>query len=339
VTITYSLIENNTGGSVGGLFLLGETADATITGSTFRNNRTTNASYGLGGAITIWDGADVTINQTRLEQNKAVLGGALYNSSSTGVIQIAQDSLLSDNSADTGGAVYSSDGEVTIDHSTVYNNMASISGGGVSSWGGSLTVTYTTFEGNMVSPGGFSSGGGIDIAGGEVMLINVTMSHNTADTGGGIFNENGLTTLTHVTFSGNSATDGGAIYYGNGVIYFKNVLLKQGTNGTNCASPYGPSVLVSQGYNLSSDGSCDFKQTGDLNNTDPLIGPLADNGGLTQTHLLLDGSPAIDAGQCTGLASDQRDLPRLQGSACDIGAVERQPGDRTTFVYLPLVLR
>ncbi|MGD8856108.1 MAG: choice-of-anchor Q domain-containing protein, partial [Chloroflexota bacterium] len=310
----------------------------TITGSTFRNNRTTNASYGLGGAITIWDGADVTINRTTLEQNKAILGGALYNSFSTGVIQIAQNSLLNDNSADTGGAVYSTDGEVTIDHSTVRNNLASISGGGVSSWGGSLTVTSTTLDGNTVLPGGFSAGGGIDIAGGEAMLFNVTMSHNTADTGGGIYNH-GLTTLTHVTFSDNSATDGGGIFYENGVIYFKNVLLKQGTNGTNCASPYGPSVLVSQGYNLSSDASCDFKQTGDLNNTDPLIGPLADNGGLTQTHLLLDGSPAIDAGQCTGLASDQRDLPRLQGSACDIGAVERQPGDRTTFVYLPLVLR
>ena len=66
VTIVNSLIENNTGGSAGGLFLFGETADATITGSTFRNNRTTSVTYGLGGAITTWNGADVTLQNATL---------------------------------------------------------------------------------------------------------------------------------------------------------------------------------------------------------------------------------------------------------------------------------
>ena len=70
-----------------------------------------------------------------------------------------------------------------------------------------------------------------------------------------------------------------------------------------------------------------------------MLGPLAHNGGPTLTHMLLSGSPAIDAGQCvTGLTTDQRGLPRLQGPACDIGAVERQPDDTDRLtIYLPLI--
>jgi hypothetical protein len=59
---------------------------------------------------------------------------------------------------------------------------------------------------------------------------------------------------------------------------------------------------------------------------DALIGPLADNGGPTLTHALLDGSPAIDAADDAACpATDQRGVPRPQGAACDIGAYEYVP--------------
>ena len=50
-----------------------------------------------------------------------------------------------------------------------------------------------------------------------------------------------------------------------------------------------------RGWALSSDGSCGFTALSDLQNADPKLGPLADNGGPTETQALLSGSPAIDA--------------------------------------------
>jgi len=93
--------------------------------------------------------------------------------------------------------------------------------------------------------------------------------------------------------------------------------------------------MTSNGYNLSSDGYCNFSGTGDLNNTDPKLGQLGHHGGPTQTIPLLTGSPAIDAGNPSGctdgqghlLKTDQRGRPRHDKedtSGCDMGAYERQ---------------
>ena len=92
-------------------------------------------------------------------------------------------------------------------------------------------------------------------------------------------------------------------------------------------------AVSSLGHNLDSDGTCNLTATGDLSNTDPLLGPLQDNGGPTFTHTLLPGSPAIDAiplEACTDkdgnpITTDQRGVLRPQGAACDLGAFEFQP--------------
>ncbi|NIO68304.1 MAG: hypothetical protein GTN71_04430, partial [Anaerolineae bacterium] len=105
-------------------------------------------------------------------------------------------------------------------------------------------------------------------------------------------------------------------------------------NGTaNCSGG-----LTSNGYNLDSGNTCGFSATGDQQNTDPLLGPLADNGGDTLTHALLGGSPAIDKGTCVaGITTDQRGVTRPQGDDCDMGAYEYvQEGEA---VYLPLIMR
>ena len=93
---------------------------------------------------------------------------------------------------------------------------------------------------------------------------------------------------------------------------------------------------TSLGHNLDSDGTCDLTATGDLPNIDPFLGPLQDNGGLTETHALLPGSPAIDAipaEDCNDpegnpVTTDQRGIARPLGLACDIGAFE----SKKTFV-------
>jgi hypothetical protein len=93
--------------------------------------------------------------------------------------------------------------------------------------------------------------------------------------------------------------------------------------------------MTSKGYNMSSDGTCNFSNSGDRNNINPKLGTLGNYGGPTQTIPLLSGSPAIDAGNPSGctdgsghlLTTDQRGYPRHDPEdtmGCDIGAFERQ---------------
>ena len=94
------------------------------------------------------------------------------------------------------------------------------------------------------------------------------------------------------------------------------------TASDNCAGGF-----TSLGYNISSDASCAFAGTGDLNSTNPMIGPLTNNGGPTETHALLATSPAIDhvpVASCP-VTTDQRGVSRPQGAACDSGSYEHPP--------------
>jgi hypothetical protein len=107
---------------------------------------------------------------------------------------------------------------------------------------------------------------------------------------------------------------GSAISYNNtnGVTVTNSILA--GNLSGNCDDP-----ITSGGFNISSDDTCGFDQEGDQNETDRELGPLADNGGPTETFLPQDGSPAIDAGgDCPDV--DQRGDPRP-------ASVELQPPD------------
>lgn len=98
-----------------------------------------------------------------------------------------------------------------------------------------------------------------------------------------------------------------------------------GNIGDDCAG-----FITSLGHNLNGDSSCGLNASGDLSNSDPLLGPLADNGGSTLTHLPQPGSPVADAANDTAAAcatADQRGQARIDimgvgSSICDIGAVE-----------------
>ena len=139
-------------------------------------------------------------------------------------------------------------------------------------------------------------------------------------------------TVANSTLSGNSADSGGGIYNdgssGGTVAILANTILKTGASGENIYN-FGGQV-VSQGYNLSNDsGSGYLNHSGDQINTDPMLGPLQSNGGLTLTHALLPGSPAIDAGD-PGFTPppfyDQRGpgFDRVVNSRLDIGSFEVQ---------------
>jgi len=150
--------------------------------------------------------------------------------------------------------------------------------------------------------------------------------------GGGMKNSSSSAPeLVNCTFSGNSAD-----WYGGGIHSdpdsnptLRNTIVANSAAGGDCS---GDGAITSAGYNLDSDGTCGFTAEDDLSNTDPLLGPLQDNGGPTLTHALLPGSPAIDAisegagggGYNGAPTTDQRGVSRPQppGGNCDIGAYE-----------------
>jgi len=231
-----------------------------------------------------------------------------------------------------GGGILNS-GTLTLDHCTVSGNFQpigfAIHGAGISN-GGTMTLSDSTVSSNS----GFL-GGGIHNSG-TMTLTNSTVSSNSGIQGAGIYNNSGTMTLTNSTVSNNSVSSNpgaSAIHATAGASNtFRNTIVANTIGGNNCYTAGPP--FASIGSNLSSDASCAFAGPGDLNSTDPLLGPLANNGGPTQTHALCTAagvpdasctglSPAIDAGDNVGCpGADQRGVARPQGAACDIGAYE-----------------
>jgi len=150
--------------------------------------------------------------------------------------------------------------------------------------------------------------------------------------GGGIYVAAGTANISNSTLSGNGARSrsGGGELASTGTVTVQNSIVANSPKEGNC---FG--TITSKGYNLSSDGTCSFNDIGDLNNTDPKLGPLQNNGGQTQTMALPTGSPGIDAGNPSGctdnhgklLKTDQRGQPRPDkedARGCDMGAYESQ---------------
>ncbi|MDH3247978.1 MAG: family 16 glycosylhydrolase [Acidimicrobiia bacterium] len=234
-----------------------------------------------------------------------------------------------------GGGIYTgTGGVVSLIDSTVADNYSGWSGGGVYGFFGSTTnVTRSTISGNTAQ----DVGGGIRMLG-DANIANSTISGNvsTAWHGGAAFHTDGIMTLLNTTVADNSAPAGtaGGLFVGTftdaaATLTLHSSIVANNT-GNNCFTGFfggGAVSLSSLDSNLTSDASCNLTAAGDQPNTDPLLGPLADNGGPTLTHALGAGSPAIDAadaGACP--ATDQRGVARPLGAGCDVGAYEADSG-------------
>ncbi len=179
-------------------------------------------------------------------------------------------------------------------------------------------------------------------------ISNSTFSGNIAgDFGAGIYSVSAFPSkVSHSTFTNNAADanvngvgDGGGIYSDDSLL-IQDVILANNIDYSGEAPDCG-GALLSNGYNLikTLTGCAVTLLPSDLFGIDPLLGPLANNGGATLTHALLAGSPAIDAGNCTDpdgnpVLFDQRGFPRPQGVTCDMGAYELG-----FQLYLPVIIR
>jgi hypothetical protein len=301
-----------------------------VAAGTYYENLTFNRSFTLAGAgasSTIFDkhshyvtDGTVTISGVTIQNGDSGIGGGGLNVSNSSTVVTVNDCVIKDNVGRNGGGVYVELG------ATLYMNRCTISGNS---------------SPDLAPQGGGYGGGGIYNVNSTVNLTNCTISDNSASDdeygyGGGIRNNGSSASMTLVncTVVGNSASgtpgQGGGFYNeSGGTMTFVNTIVANNTATGGGDNGYNDSgTVTSLGYNIDSQDSCGFHQTTDQINTDPLLGPLQDNGGPSFTHALLPGSPAIDAGTCTGApTTDQRGVirPWPWGASCDIGAYEVGP--------------
>lgn len=221
----------------------------------------------------------------------------------------------------SGGLFIQGNVTATIHNSTISNNSTAVSGGGISN-SGTLSIANSTLSGNFTD----GDGGGI-ISNGTVELSSVTITNNSAGgsdsfgNGGGVSNVGGAITLRSTIIAGNIDLSGG--------------------NNPDC---FG--TLTSARYNLIENTTgCTItgNTTGNQTGASAVLGPLNENGGATQTHALLAGIPAINAGNPAGcrdengsaLNTDQRNFVR--NGTCDIGSFERNSAGTPTPTITPLV--
>ncbi|MCP5106784.1 MAG: hypothetical protein GY950_25600 [bacterium] len=261
----------------------------------------------------------------------------------------------------SGGGIFNLLGEGTLSNCTITDNSTGEhhyregggNGGGICNFA-ELTLTNCIVSHNCTTDTwDETNGGGIE-NGGTLILTNCTISNNyTGDgkngadggSGGGIHNS-GTLNLESCTICNNATGtgsigylrdgvdgSGGGIYSEAGMVYIKNTIVAgnqvaEGGEGPDCRG-----TLNSLGYNLirnTDHATFIGNTTGNITGVDPLLGLLADNGGATQTHALIPGSPAIDAGTNSAVLQDQRghqrpvDIPGIPnaGDGTDIGAYE-----------------
>ncbi|MFK8114136.1 MAG: Calx-beta domain-containing protein [Rubripirellula sp.] len=304
---------------------------ATLRGLTIDNN---TAPAGAGVAVV---DSNVTIESSSVTNNTAdspAAGGGgvgVISQDVNGHMLSITDTVISSNTtAAEGGGLGAVDVDVVLTDVTVDANTANGGrAGGIGFIGLARTPVLTadrlTISGNQSN----ADGGGIAVAAAGIDLTNVTVSGNssTNGSGGGIAYDNNFATvlrrIRYSTIVSNNAPGLGSNIAAQGAAIDLEASIFSGGNGAAL-----PGVFNSLGSNIDSGLSMGFGAAGDLNNTDPLLGVLQDNGGAILTHALLPGSPAIDAGSATLIATDARNIARPTDgngdtlAVNDIGAFE-----------------
>jgi hypothetical protein len=240
--------------------------------------------------------------------------------------------------AGSGGGLYLAGGSVTLTNNTLGSNQALGGSGGP----GGFDPAPFTFRGGAGGNGGAGLGGGMYAAGGSVTLTNDTLSSNSA--GGGTGGAGGPAPIDGYGFRGPAGADGsGGAAFGGGIdvvpgnVLLHNTLIAANLAGGNASDIQG-GLNTASSYNLIGDGSGGLSAANhnllgsSASPLNPLLAPLGNYGGPTQTMALLPGSSAIDAGDNTNApAYDQRGpgFARIVNGTIDIGAFEVQNSSAT----------
>ena len=326
-TLSNCTVSGNSGINGGGLYNFYGTTN--LTNVVVSGNSAVN-----GGGMSNYFGSTTLSNCTVSGNMAAGDGGGMLNSSGTTTLSACS---ISGNyaAADGGGLGNASNGTTTAYYCSLSGNTTLGLGGGINT-NNSTTVLYGcavsgNTAGNSTNSG---SGGGLSTENsGEASLTNCTISGNSATgTGGGVYaTTSGKTTLTGVTISANSAgAFGGGVGNGTGIVTLGNTIVA--ANAAADGAPDAIGIVASLGHNLVgvTDGSSGWISS-DLTGTsslplNPLLAPLGNYGGPTQTMPLLPGSPALDAGSNAlipaGITTDQRGFQRIVNGVVDIGAFE-----------------
>lgn len=338
VAIDGTVFANNS--STGGLVAGFSTSGSASGGGAYFTNCTATVS------LTRFSTNNCTAgNSGRYGSAGLATGGALFNASDLTVIDssfLGNSSLAGSvwgNGGESSGGAIGNVATLSINRSTLVENSALGGKGG--------GIVFTAYPGGNGKGGGIYNSGNLDATNTTVVsnharggLGGVSPSNSLGKggngEGGGLFDEHGAI-LVHCTVALNAANPGyssdpsggvstanpglglgGGIFATNSSPTLQNSIVANSSSGDNCSG-----VLTDAGNNISSDASCQFTAPGSLNSTDPLLGPLDNNGGPTATMAILAGSPAIDRG-LTGYcpATDQRGITRPSGAGCDIGAYE-----------------
>jgi hypothetical protein len=323
-------------GGVERVFDIRENADVTISNLTIRDvwmSAILPFSEDCGGGIR--NLGSVVMTRVVIRNNTfRRSGGGICNG---GTLYLADSDLIQNHAAlvgEGGGLLNDPEGVAILERVTVRGNASDTSGGGGIKNLGNMSVVESTVSENYSTADGIGAGGIANGnpygSGASLAVMNSTISGNVTDGfyGGGGISSLGIAdvTIASSVIAGNSSTrllGGGLSNSADSSMTVSNTVVS-GNEGGDCEG-----MVTSGGHNIGSDNTCAFNAAGDIYSTDPMLGPLADNGGPTRTHALIAGSPAIDTGNASSCpAADQRGAPRPydgdgDGSAlCDIGAYE-----------------
>jgi len=325
------------GGNGGGI---SNSGTLSLTNCTIKNNTIGNGGGGLsgisgGGGGGIHNCGDSTLTDCTIKNNKAGKGGGGFSSGYGG---------------NGGGILNTGEASATLKNCTISNNTS----------GDSSFTIVALYCGN-----GGNGGGICNTCNAEIILKNCTVSNNNTGkgddniycdggkggNGGGIYNSSTIN-LTSCTISNNNTGDieklngndvfnnndgnggnGGGFYNYSGTATIQNTIIADNQVAPGGEAPDYWGTFNSRGYNLiENTEKCNINGniSGNITGVDPILGPLSHNGGPTQTHALLPGSPAIDAGYNFIIYFDQRgytrpvDIPEIPNAknGTDIGAYE-----------------
>lgn len=363
LNITNSEFANNKAGNGGALFPRESTSVTTITNSKFHDNQTLNTTNGWGGAMLIWNGAQMNITSSDFVNNTARQGGAFYVTSVSSLNMTGGSISSNHATAGNGGGIYSDEvttlhnvslsgnsasldggsifqtesGAAALYDSTVTNNTAQNGGGIYVDTNGHLIISSCTVNGNQAS-GGDANGGGLYVSTGATALVEYSVfdsNHSEQDYGGAIYNAGPDLGVNHSTLSNNTARNsGGGIYNDTGgetAMGFSTVSgNSSNSSGGGLNNATGGTMVLSYSTlsgNQSFAGAALFNGvTGTLNIFNSTVS------GNTASH---DGGGVEDQGQITLLNTTFSNNTAPQGGALYILPAATAVLTNTILAYSP----